>query len=91
MYKNRRLIVSVVAIVLALLMVGGLLSAAFAESSSEIKQKIEGLKQQEAAIQAQQAELQNQIPYITGLSGTLHLETFDRNKANPSYIFEKEE
>lgn len=37
------------------------------------------------------AELQNQIPYITGLSGTLHLETFDRNKANPSYIFEKEE
>ena len=34
------------------------------------------------------AELKNQIPYITGLDGTLHLETYDRNKANPSYIFE---
>ena len=61
MYKHRRLIVSIIAIGLVLLLVGGLLINAFAESSAEIKEKIEGLKEQEAAIQAQQKELENQI------------------------------
>ena len=52
MYKYRRVIVSVIAIVLALLMVGGLLISAFAESSTSIQQKIDGLKDQESAIAA---------------------------------------
>ena len=61
MYKYRRVIVSTVAIVLALLMVGGLLISAFAESSSSIQQKIDGLKDQESAIAAQQSALSKEI------------------------------
>ena len=61
MYKYRRVIVSVIAGILALLMIGGLVFSAFAESSRTIKARIEELKQREAAIAAQQKEIQNQI------------------------------
>ena len=60
MYKYRRVIVSVIAGLLALLMVGGLIISAFAESSSAIKERIEALKTQEAAIEAQQKEVRTQ-------------------------------
>lgn len=60
MYKYRRVIVGVIAVLLALLLLGGLISSAFAESSSTIKARIEGLKEQEAAIAAQQKEIQKQ-------------------------------
>lgn len=60
MYKYRRVIVAVIAGLLALLMVGGLIFNAFAESSSTIKSRIEDLKEQEAAIAAQQREIQKQ-------------------------------
>lgn len=61
MYKHRRVIVAVIAGALALLMIGGLVINAFAESSRTIKARIEGLKQQEASIAAQQKEIQQQI------------------------------
>jgi hypothetical protein len=57
MYKYRRVIVSVIACVLALLLIGGLVISAFAATSGEIKQRIEGLQQQEAAIEAQKQAL----------------------------------
>ena len=40
-----------------------------------------------ADLEEKMAELKNQITYLSGLEGTLHLETFDRNAANPRYIF----
>ncbi len=61
MYKYRRVIVSVIACVLALLLIGGLVISAFAATSGEIKQRIEGLQQQEAAIEAQKQALQKEI------------------------------
>ena len=60
MYKYRRVVVAVIAVVLALLMVGGLVFSAFAESSSTIKSRIDALKREEAAIAAQQQEIQEQ-------------------------------
>lgn len=60
MYKYRRIFVSVIAIFLALLMVGGVVLSAIAASSSEIKSRIEALKKQEQEIAAQQKEIQNQ-------------------------------
>ena len=60
MYKYRRVIVSTVAVLLALLMVGGLVFSAFAESSSTIKSRIEDLKREEASISAQQQEVKEQ-------------------------------
>ena len=60
MYKYRRVIVGVIAILLALLLVGGIVFSVFAESSSTIKARIEGLKEQEASIAAQQKEVQRQ-------------------------------
>ena len=54
MYKYRRVIVAVIAIVLALLMIGGVVFSALAASSTEIKSRIEELKREEAAIAAQQ-------------------------------------
>ena len=60
MYKHRRLIVSVIAALLALLMVGGLVVNAFAESSSTIKARIESLKEQEDEIADQKAEVKAQ-------------------------------
>ena len=60
MYKYRRIFVSAVAILLALLMVGGVVLSAIAASSSEIKSRIEALKKQEQEIAAQQKEIQNQ-------------------------------
>ena len=60
MYKYRRVIVAAIAGVLALLMLGGVIFSAFAESSSTIKSRIEDLKEQEAAIAAQQREIQKQ-------------------------------
>ncbi|MBR7010624.1 MAG: peptidoglycan DD-metalloendopeptidase family protein [Oscillospiraceae bacterium] len=61
MYKYRRVIVSVIAGALALLMIGGLVFSAFAESSRTIKARIDQLKQQEASIAAQQKQLQQEI------------------------------
>lgn len=60
MYKYRRVIVAAIAGLLALLMVGGFIFSAFAESSSTIKARIEALKTQEQAISAQQKEIQQQ-------------------------------
>ena len=60
MYKHRRLIVSVIAALLALLMVGGLVVNAFAESSSTIKSRIESLKREESEIAEQKAEAKAQ-------------------------------
>ena len=60
MYKYRRVIVAVIAGVLALLMIGGVVISAFAESSKTIKERIEALKRQEAAIAAQQQEVREQ-------------------------------
>ena len=60
MYKYRRVIVGAIAVILALLLVGGIVFSVFAESSSTIKARIEGLKEQEAAIAAQQKEIQKQ-------------------------------
>ncbi len=60
MYKYRRVIVSAIAGLLALLMVGGLIFSAFAESSSTIKARIEELKRQEKEIAAQKQEAQEQ-------------------------------
>ena len=63
MFKYRRQIVSVVAILLALLMVFGIVSAtlAAAVSSSEIKEKLEGLQDQADEIAQKQKELAAQI------------------------------
>ena len=55
MYKYRRVIVSLIAGLLALLLVGGLIFSAFAESSSSIKSRIESLKRQEKEIAAEKA------------------------------------
>ena len=60
MYKYRRVIVSAIAGILALLMVGGLIVSAFAETSSTIKARIEELKRQEAEIAAQKEEAKGQ-------------------------------
>ncbi len=60
MYQLRRKFVSVVAVLLALLMAGGLTLNAFAESSSTIKARIESLKEQEEEIAAQKAEAKAQ-------------------------------
>ena len=53
MYKHRRLIVSVIAGLLALLLVGGLILNAVAESSGAIKSRIESLKREEEEIAAE--------------------------------------
>ena len=60
MYQHRRVIVGVIAGLLALLMVGGVVLSAFAESSKTIKERIEALKRQEASIAAQQQEVKSQ-------------------------------
>ena len=36
-------------------------------------------------------ELSSQLPYLSGLKGVLHLETYDRNSLHPSYVFEQDE
>ncbi|MBR5473996.1 MAG: cell division protein FtsQ [Lachnospiraceae bacterium] len=36
------------------------------------------------------AELKNQMGYLSGLSGVLHLETYNRTDLNPQFIFEKD-
>lgn len=61
MYKYRRIIVSVIAGVLVMLLLGGIIFGVFAESSTEIKKKIDALKTQEAEIEKKQKELDNQI------------------------------
>ena len=60
MYKHRRVIVSVIAGLLALLMLGGIVLSAAAESSSTIKSRIEELKRQEKEISDQKAETKAQ-------------------------------
>lgn len=61
MYRYRRVIVSVIAGLLALLMVGGLVLSAVAASSSDIKKRIEALKTQESSIASQQQAIRSQI------------------------------
>ena len=60
MYKYRRVIVSVIAGILALLLIGGLVFSAVAESSSSIKSRIESLKKQEKEIAAEKKEAKEQ-------------------------------
>ena len=60
MYKYRRVIVSAIAGLLALLLVGGLIFSAFAESSSTIKSRIEALKRQSKEIAAEKEEAKAQ-------------------------------
>lgn len=60
MYKHRRLIVSIIAGLLALLLVGGLILNAFAESSGAIKSRIESLKREEEEIAAEKKEVAEQ-------------------------------
>ena len=61
MYKYRRIIVSVIAGILVMLLIGGIIISAHAESSTEIKKKIEALKQQQTEIEKKQKELKNEI------------------------------
>lgn len=62
MYKYRRIIVSVIAIVLVLAMVSGIvIMGVNAESSSSIKQRIEELKKQRRAVKEKQEELEEEI------------------------------
>lgn len=61
MYKYRRIIVSVIAGLLAFLLIAGVLFSAFAESSSEIQDKINALKDQEASINAEQEAVNQKI------------------------------
>ena len=60
MYKCRRTIVSIIAGLLALLLIGGMVFSAVAESSGTIKARIDGLKQKEKEITAQKEEVQAQ-------------------------------
>ena len=60
MYKYRRVIVSIIAGLLALLLIGGLVFSAVAESSSSIKSRIESLKKQEKEIAAEKKEAKEQ-------------------------------
>lgn len=61
MYKYRRLIASVIAGLLVLLMLGGSILSALAASSSDIKKHIEELKNQEKTIASQQKEIRGKI------------------------------
>ena len=62
MYKYRRIIVSVIAGLLVALLLGGIIiSSVHAESSSEIKKRIDDLKTQESEIEKKQGELAKQI------------------------------
>ena len=61
MYKYRRVIIGVIAAILALALVMSIVIPAFGESSKEIQEKIEGLKKQEAAIEQKQQELDKEI------------------------------
>ena len=61
MYKYRRIIVSVIAALLALLLVAGLIFSAFAAGSDEIKKRIEGLQDQKKSIESEQQALQKEI------------------------------
>ncbi len=61
MYKYRRVIVSVIAGILVMLLLFGICISVFAESSAEIKKKIDELKTQEAEIEQKQKELDTKI------------------------------
>ena len=60
MYKHRHFIVSLIAGLLVLLMLGGIVLSASAERSGTIKARIESLKQEEQEISAQKAEVKAQ-------------------------------
>lgn len=60
MYQHRRVIVSVIAGVLALLMIAGIIFSASAESSVVIKSRIDSLKKKEKEIAAEKEEAQAQ-------------------------------
>lgn len=55
-------------------------------SLAGVKVLLGGRKDMEEKI----SELKNQVPYLSGLTGTLHLEAFNSNSINPHYVFEKE-
>lgn len=62
MYKYRRYIVSAIAALLVLVLVAGIiLMAVHAESSTEIKKRIEDLKKQGQTIQAQKSGIESQL------------------------------
>ena len=61
MFKYRRVIVGVIAAFLILALLGSVVLGAFAASSSEIKEKIQALKDEAAGISAKQAELKAEI------------------------------
>ena len=62
MYKYRRTIVSAIAALLVLAMVAGIIVlAVHAESSSEIKERIDELKKQGQSIQAQKSGIESQL------------------------------
>lgn len=66
MYKYRKVLISVIAGLLVLLLLGGIVASAFADSSSDIKSRISALEQKEAEIAAQQAELNTEISNAKG-------------------------
>lgn len=67
MFKYRRVIVSLIAgLLVAAMLFGIIVLAVNAETSSEIKKKIEGLKQQQEAVQAQKNDIQNQLDDKSG-------------------------
>lgn len=61
MYKYRRVIVGVIAILLAAVLLLGIVLTAFGETSADIKKKIDDLKERESAIAAQQNALAAEI------------------------------
>ena len=65
MYKNRRLILGIIALVMVLALLLGLFASmamsARAASSSEIRQQINNLKEEADGISAKRAELEAQI------------------------------
>ena len=61
MNKYRRVIISVIAGILILAMLGGLVVSAFADSSKEIKERISSLEKKKEQIASQQKELEQEI------------------------------
>lgn len=61
MYKYRRVIVAVIAILLAAVLLLGIVLTAFGETSADIKKKIDELKERESAVAAQQNALAAEI------------------------------
>ncbi len=62
MYKYRRIIIGAIAAILVVAMLAGIIVLSIsAETSGEIKKKIEGLEEQEKAIESQKEEIDSQL------------------------------